>query len=67
MAERFRRKADRIDPTRVNRHVIVLDETHIRRILTKYVAYYNELRTHRSLDKDVDESRIAELARPLIA
>ena len=48
-------------------HVIVLGEAHLRRILTKYAAYYNELRTHRSLDKDVDESRIADLARPLIA
>jgi len=25
---------------------------HSRRILMKYSAYYNELRTHRSLDKD---------------
>jgi transposase InsO family protein len=33
-------------------HVIVLGEAHLRRILTKYSAYYNELRTHRSLDKD---------------
>ncbi len=48
-------------------HVIVLGEAHLRRILTKYAAYYKELRTHRSLNKDVDESRIADLARPLIA
>jgi transposase InsO family protein len=33
-------------------HVVVLGEAHLRRILTKYTAYYNELRTHRSLDKD---------------
>ena len=33
-------------------HVIVLGEAHLRRILTKYAAYYNELRTHRSLNKD---------------
>ena len=26
-------------------HVIVLGEAHLRRILTKYAAYYNELRT----------------------
>src|SRR5258706_16485853 len=32
--------------------VVVLGEAHLRRILTKYAAYYNELRTHRSLDKD---------------
>jgi hypothetical protein len=33
-------------------HVVVLGEPHLRRILTKYAAYYNELRTHRSLNKD---------------
>ena len=33
-------------------HVVVLGEPHLRRILTKYAAYYNELRTHRSLKKD---------------
>jgi hypothetical protein len=30
----------------------LLGEAHLRRILTKYAAYYNELRTHRSLNKD---------------
>ncbi len=33
-------------------HMIVLGEAHLRRILKKYAAYYNELRTHRSLNKD---------------
>jgi hypothetical protein len=28
-------------------HVLVLGEAHLRRVLTKYAAYYNELRTHR--------------------
>jgi hypothetical protein len=32
-------------------HIVVLGEAHLRRILTKYAVYYNELRTHRSLDK----------------
>jgi hypothetical protein len=32
--------------------VVVLGKAHLRRILTKYAAYYNELRTHRSLNKD---------------
>src|SRR6267143_1599140 len=35
-----------------NDHVVVLGEAHLRRILTKYAVYYNELRTHRSLNKD---------------
>jgi transposase InsO family protein len=32
-------------------YVVVLGEAHLRRILTKYAAYYNQLRTHRSLNK----------------
>jgi hypothetical protein len=30
-------------------HVVVLGEAHLRQILRKYSAYYNDLRTHRSL------------------
>jgi transposase InsO family protein len=33
-------------------HLVVFGEAHLRRVLTKYAAYYNELRTHRSLNKD---------------
>src|SRR6266699_1626190 len=33
-------------------HIVVLGEMHLRRVLTKYAPYYNELRTHRSLNKD---------------
>jgi hypothetical protein len=33
-------------------HIVVLGEVHLRRILTRYAAYYNELRTHRCLNKD---------------
>jgi hypothetical protein len=33
-------------------HMVVLGEAHLRRILTKYAAYYNDLRTHRSLNED---------------
>ena len=32
-------------------HIGDLGEAHLRRILTRYAAYYNELRTHRSLAK----------------
>jgi hypothetical protein len=38
-------------------HFIVLGETHLRRILRSYARYYNEIRTHRSLDKDAPVSR----------
>ena len=33
-------------------HMIVLSEAQLRRIVTMYAAYYNELRTHWSLSKD---------------
>ena len=38
-------------------HFIVLGEAHLRRILRAYARYYNEIRTHRSLDKDSPASR----------
>ncbi|MDT3683655.1 MAG: integrase core domain-containing protein [Pseudorhodoplanes sp.] len=38
-------------------HVIVLGESHLRRVLRAYAAYYNEIRTHWSLGKDAPLSR----------
>ena len=38
-------------------HVVVIGERHLLRILSKYVDYYNETRTHLSLSKDTPESR----------
>ena len=38
-------------------HVIVIGERHLRGILSKYVAYYNDTRTHLSLAKDAPEPR----------
>jgi len=38
-------------------HVIVLGDEHLRRILKNYAAYYNGVRTHRSLNKDAPISR----------
>ena len=38
-------------------HVIVLGETHLRRVLKSYAGYYNNFRTHRSLNKDEPISR----------
>jgi transposase InsO family protein len=38
-------------------HVIALGEVHLRGILQAYARYYNDLRTHRSLDKDAPFSR----------
>ncbi len=53
-------------------HLIVLGERHLRRILRSYMDYYNETRTHLSLDKDApdgrrvqppDQGRVLELKR----
>jgi transposase InsO family protein len=38
-------------------HIVVLGETHLRRILRSYACYYNKIRTHRSLNKDAPVSR----------
>jgi transposase InsO family protein len=37
--------------------IIILSETHLCRILRSYACYYNDIRTHRSLDKDAPISR----------
>jgi transposase InsO family protein len=38
-------------------HVIVLNEAHLCRLITAYVAYYNEDRTHLTLEKDAPTAR----------
>jgi len=38
-------------------HVVIWGEAHLRRILKSYAGYYNEIRTHRSLDKEGPLSR----------
>jgi transposase InsO family protein len=38
-------------------HVIIWGEPHLRRILRSYGNYYNNMRTHRSLNKDAPISR----------
>ncbi len=38
-------------------HIVVLGQAHLRRILRCYARYYNDIRTHRSLDKDAPVSR----------
>jgi hypothetical protein len=37
-----------------------LGEAHLRRILRSYAGYYNEVRTHRSQDKDAPVSRAVQ-------
>src|SRR5260370_933993 len=43
-------------------HIVVLGETHLRRVLKSYSRYYNKVRTHRSLDKDAPISRPVQRA-----
>ncbi len=43
-------------------HFIVVGEAHLRRILRSYARYYNDVRTHRSLDKDAPISRLVQRA-----
>src|SRR2546427_656700 len=43
-------------------HVLVFGERHLRRILTRYFAYYHRARTHLSLDKDTPDGRPIEPA-----
>jgi putative transposase len=38
-------------------HVLILGEGHLRRILTRYIAYYHQARTHLALDKDAPDLR----------
>ncbi len=38
-------------------HVIVLNECHLRRLLSRYTDYYHHWRTHRSLDMDAPDGR----------
>ncbi len=38
-------------------HLVVVGEEHLRRVLRSYAWYYNDMRTHRSLNKDLPVSR----------
>ena len=41
-------------------HVVVLNESHLRRLLSGYLIYYHGARTHLSLEKDAPEPRPVE-------
>ena len=43
-------------------YVVVLGERHLRHVLLSYMNYYNETRTHLSLDKDAPLSRTVQRA-----
>lgn len=53
-------------------HVVVMGAAHLRRILQSYAAYYNQARTHRSLNKDCPIHRPIQaigtiVSRPILA
>jgi len=41
-------------------HLVVISERHLRDILSKYMDYYNRIRTHLSLTKDAPEHRTVQ-------
>src|SRR5258708_6874288 len=45
-------------------HVLVLGESHLRRILARYFSYYHRARTHLALDKDAPDVKPVELPEP---
>jgi transposase InsO family protein len=48
-------------------HMIVFNEKHLRRILSKYASYYNEVRTHLALGKDAPRTRPVERSGDIVA
>jgi transposase InsO family protein len=48
-------------------HVIVFGEAHLRRVLKRYASYYNEIRTHLSLDKDAPDFRSTHTTGSVVA
>jgi transposase InsO family protein len=44
-------------------HVIALKETHLTRLLSDYVRYYHEDRTHLGLDKETPGKRVRSICR----
>ena len=41
-------------------HIIVMGERHLKRILSSYVDYYHDARTHLSLVKDAPAGRVVQ-------
>jgi transposase InsO family protein len=45
-------------------HVVILNEHHLKRLLSSYLDYYHPWRTHQSLDRDAPNGRRVRLAKP---
>jgi transposase InsO family protein len=48
-------------------HMLIFGEAHLRRVLSSYAAYYNEVRTHLSLGKDAPQGRAVQRSGNIIA
>jgi len=67
MAERPRRARHRLDSARKPRYLVVFDEAQLRRVLKNYASYYNQVRTHLSLDKNAPDFRHPQKLGPIAA
>ncbi|MGC2452602.1 MAG: transposase, partial [Pseudolabrys sp.] len=47
--------------------VVIFGEAHLRRILSAYAAYYNQVRTHLALQKDAPFHRTAQRSGTIVA
>ncbi len=43
---------------------MILNERHLKRLLSSYLDYYHRWQTHRSLDQDAPEGRLVRSAKP---
>jgi transposase InsO family protein len=48
-------------------HLLIFGESHLRRILSSYAAYYNEVRTHLALGKDAPLGRAVQRSGTIVA
>ena len=48
-------------------HVVVFGERHLRHLLKAYQTYYNEARTHLSLEKDAPVPRVVQVVGQTLA
>ncbi|MGC1923839.1 MAG: hypothetical protein WA706_08445, partial [Pseudolabrys sp.] len=47
--------------------VVIFGEAHLRRILSAYASYYNQVRTHLALQKDAPFHRTAQRSGTIVA
>jgi transposase InsO family protein len=47
--------------------MVIFGETHLRRILSAYAAYYNQARTHLALQKDAPSRRAVQRSGAIVA